>query len=238
MSASSDRRDRVDLDVVGSLAEPNRRALYDYVTSRRGWVSREDAADGVGLQRGIAAHHLDRLAADGLLEVDYQRQNARSGPGAGRPAKVYRRALAEFRVNLPPRHYDLAGSILADAADCCRRDGTPMDEAIDRAAGAEGRRIGAAAQAALGRRTSPAARRACMLDQLRLRGFEPELEGDGAIVLHNCPFHLLAQQHTDLICGMNLRLFDGILAELGDTGLEARLEPSERSCCVRLRPIT
>jgi predicted ArsR family transcriptional regulator len=238
MTADSDRGDRADLEVIGALAEPNRRALYDYVTSRRGWVSREDAADGVGLQRGIAAHHLDRLAADGFLEVDYQRQTSRSGPGAGRPAKVYRRSPAEFAVSLPPRRYDLAGSLLAEAADRCRKDGTPIDRAIDRAARDEGHRLGAAARQALGRRTRTAARRASMLDQVRLRGFEPEVQRDGVIVLHNCPFHLLARQHTELVCGMNLCLFDGILAELGGTGLEARLEPTEGTCCVRLRPVT
>jgi len=233
----SPRPDRADLDVISALAEPSRRALYDYVTSRRDWVSREDAADGVGLQRGIAAHHLDRLAADGLLEVDYQRQTSRTGPGAGRPAKVYRRAPAEFGVSLPPRHYDLAGSLLAEAADRSRADGTPIEQAIDRAARDEGHRIGAAARQSLGRRTRSEARRACMVDQLRLRGFEPETTDDGGVVLYNCPFHLLAREHTELICGMNLCLFDGVLEELSDTGLEARLEPTEATCCVRLRPI-
>lgn len=237
MTADSDRGGHADLDAISALAEPNRRALYDYVTSRHDWVSREDAADAVGLQRGIAAHHLDRLAAGGFLEVDYQRQGGRTGPGAGRPAKVYRRGPSEFAVNLPPRHYDLAGRLLAEAADRCRRDGTPIEEAIDRAARDEGHRIGVAARHALGRRTRQAAVRACMLDELRLRGFEPETQGDGAVVLHNCPFHQLARQHTDLICGMNLCLFDGLLDELGDIGLRARLEPTEGTCCVRLRPV-
>lgn len=238
MPPEPDHEDRADLDAIGALAEPSRRALYDYVTGRRAWVSREEAADAVGLQRAVAAHHLDCLAADGLLEVDYQRQGSRSGPGAGRPAKVYKRSPEERRVSLPPRHYELAGRLLAQAANQSRSDGVRIEQAIDRAARDEGRRIGAAARQALGRHNRRGARRARVVEQLRLRGFEPEIEEDGGVVLHNCPFHLLAAEHTELICGMNHCMLDAILAELGDTGLDARLEPQAGHCCVRLRPDT
>src|SRR3954451_24809447 len=83
---------------VGVLAEPSRRALYEYVVDQGTWVGRDQAADAIGAQRGIAAHHLDRLAEAGLLEIGYQRLGDRTGPGAGRPAKVYRRASAEVTV--------------------------------------------------------------------------------------------------------------------------------------------
>jgi predicted ArsR family transcriptional regulator len=227
-----------DLDAIGTLAEPNRRALYDYVTHQRDWVGREQAADALGLRRGIAAHHLDRLADEGLLEVDHRHLTARRGPGAGRPAKVYRRSPIELSVALPPRRYDLAGQLLAEGADRARRNGTPIDRAIDQAARDEGRRVGAAARHALGRRTSARSHRAGVLDQLRTHGFEPETQADGTTVLHNCPFHRLAQDHTELICTMNLSFLEGILTEVGETGLSARLEPSENYCCVRLHPDT
>src|SRR3712207_7869094 len=48
---------------------------------------------------------------------------------------------------------------------------------------------------------------------------------DGAVALANCPFHALAQQHTALVCGMNLRLLEGVLEEVGGAGLTARLAP-------------
>ena len=70
------------------LGEPSRRALYDHIVSAGDWVGRDAAADAAGIQRGVAAHHLDRLAEEGLLDVDYQRLTGRTGPGAGRPAKV------------------------------------------------------------------------------------------------------------------------------------------------------
>ena len=226
-----------DLGPIGALAEPNRRALYDYVAGRRDWVSREQAADAVGIRKGIAAHHLDRLADDGLLEIDFQHLSPRRGPGSGRPAKVYRRASSEFGVSLPPRHYDLAGRLLAEAVDRSRADGTSIDETISGAANGEGRRIGAIARGRLGRRTSQAARRAVVIQELHDHGFEPEVLPNGEAVLRNCPFHRLAQDHTQLICGMNLCLVDGLLSQVGDTGLSAHLEPQDGSCCVRLHPV-
>jgi predicted ArsR family transcriptional regulator len=53
-------------------------------------------------------------------------------------------------------------------------------------------------------------------------------------MLANCPFHILAQDHTELVCGMNLRLLNGLLDGLAPTGLTARLDPAPPHCCVRL----
>jgi predicted ArsR family transcriptional regulator len=224
------------VEAIGALVEPNRRLLYEYVVDRRDWVGRDEAATAVGIGRGITAHHLDRLADDGLLEVDYRRLNDRSGPGAGRPAKVYRRAPSEVAVSLPPRHYDIAARLLAEAAERSRRDGTPIEHAIELAAREEGRAIAADAELALDRRAGIGARRARVLEELRARGFEPEVQRDGVVVLHNCPFHQLSQTHTELICGMNLCLLDSLLGEFPDLGWRAALEPAQNFCCVRFHP--
>jgi predicted ArsR family transcriptional regulator len=227
---------RDQLAAVGVLAEPSRRALYEYVAGERGWVSREQAADAVGIQRGIAAHHLDRLAAEGLLEVDYRRLTGRRGPGAGRPAKVYRRASDEVSVSLPPRRYELAAKLLAEAADRSRQEGVPIEGPLDDAARNEGRLLARESRGMLGRRTSLRARRERFFDALRSLGFEPETHSDGVTVLHNCPFHHLARAHPELICGMNLCLLDSMLEEIEGTGLRAALEPDDNYCCVRLHP--
>jgi predicted ArsR family transcriptional regulator len=237
---SDERRDA--LDSIAALSEPNRRALYAYVVERRDWVSREQAAEALGLQRGIAAHHLDRLADDGLLEIDYRRLNNRRGPGAGRPAKVYRRAESELGVSLPPRDYELAGRLLADAADRSRGDGLPIEESLEHAARDAGRALAAAVELDIAAATSNGKRdgacrevhRARVVEVLRQRGFEPETRGDGVTVLHNCPFHHLAQAHTELVCGMNLCLLDSFLTELDGLDLRAELEPEDGYCCVRV----
>jgi predicted ArsR family transcriptional regulator len=219
---------------VGALAERSRRALYEFVAAQRDWVSRDQAADALSIQRGIAAHHLDRLAEEGLLEVEYRRLSGRRGPGAGRPAKIYRRASEEITVTLPPRRYELAGRLLAAAADRSRRDGVPIDGALDAAAREEGRALGAASRARLDRRTSQRARREALFEELRSLGFEPETLDNGVTVLHNCPFHHLSRAHTELICGMNLCMLDSMLEEAEGTGLRAALEPEDGYCCIRL----
>jgi predicted ArsR family transcriptional regulator len=231
MSPSDDDLDA--LGAVGALAEPHRRRLYEIVVVARRWMSRDEAAAASGLGRSVASHHLDRLADDGLLEVDYRRMNDRRGPGAGRPAKVYRRAPTEVAVHLPPRDYELAGRILAEATDVARRDRTPIDDAVRDAARRVGVEIGRSARSRMEGRSRREARRA-VVEELRERGFEPESVLDGRVILHNCPFHHLAQEHTDLICGMNLCVFNALIDELGTASLSARLEPDPEQCCVQL----
>ena len=100
---------------IGALADDTRRALYEYVSGQAEPVGREQAATALGLAVHNVSFHLDRLAAEGLLEVEYRRLSGKTGPGAGRPSKLYRRAAREFAVSLPPRRYDLVGDILAAA---------------------------------------------------------------------------------------------------------------------------
>jgi predicted ArsR family transcriptional regulator len=224
------------LAALSALGEPTRRALYEHIAAVGDWVSRDDAADAIGIERGTAAHHLERLAADGLLEVDYRRLSGRQGPGAGRPAKLYRRAHRDFEVSLPPRDYELAGTLLADAVDRARAEGTDIAEAIDDVATAEGRRLGDEITSRLRRgRAKQSSRQRVVLETLEDHGYEPRIVDDGTVVLRNCPFHQLAQHHTDLICGMNLCLVKAAVDSVGNTGLDARLEPEEGLCCVKLR---
>src|SRR3954451_15625241 len=100
---------------VAALAEPTRRRLYEFVARSPFPVSRDDVAGATDVPRPTTAFHLDRLVADGLLDVHYERRSGRTGPGAGRPAKLYRRAESPVAVSLPERHYDLAGELLAAA---------------------------------------------------------------------------------------------------------------------------
>jgi predicted ArsR family transcriptional regulator len=207
---------------ISALGEPTRRALYEYVSAAGTWVGRDEAADALDLERATAAHHLDRLAADGLLEVDFQRTSGKQGPGAGRPAKVYRRAGREFAATLPPRDYELAGRVLAEAVDRSRTEGTDISTALERVARDEGTRLAGTSKS--------------VIDVLLREGYEPVREADGTIVLRNCPFHHLAQEHTDLICGLNLALLKGTVDALADARLAPCLDPAEGRCCVKLQP--
>jgi predicted ArsR family transcriptional regulator len=126
---------------IGVVADPVRRQLYRFVCSQAQPVTRDQAAAAVGVARHKAKFHLDRLEAEGLLEADYVRLTGRTGPGAGRPAKRYRRGHREFAVALPARDYELAGHIMAEAISESARTGTPILDALDSAAAAHGAAI-------------------------------------------------------------------------------------------------
>jgi predicted ArsR family transcriptional regulator len=229
---------------IATLDQPVRRELYELLVQRDDWVSRDDAAERLGVPRSVAAFHLDKLAEARLVDVRFERPPGRSGPGAGRPAKKYRRAEHEIAVSLPDRRYDLAGALLAEAVSDAVASGRPADAALADAARRTGRELGGAIreEAATGRGRPQGGReartraaRAGALRALVRLGYEPhELGGD--IVLANCPFHALAERHRSLVCGMNLDLLSG-LAEGLDAAerLSPRLEPAAGVCCVRLR---
>jgi predicted ArsR family transcriptional regulator len=217
---------------VASLAEPQRRALYRFVVERDRPVSKDEAAAAMGVPRSVAAFHLDRLVADGLLTTEYRRLSGRRGPGAGRPAKLYRRAAGELSVSLPDRRYDLAARLLAGAVDEANRTGAPVARALTRIATERGRRLGERARALAGKRPSRRALVDAALSVLDEQGYEPRAEG-AEVVLANCPFHALVDEQRDLVCGMNHDVLSGMATAVGDGVLTARLEPSDSSCCVR-----
>ena len=223
--------DRFEAGVSGvsALAEPARRALYLYVAAQPGPVSRDQAAEGCSLPSHSAKFHLDRLVEAGLLEVEFRRLSGRTGPGAGRPAKLYRRSGRQISVSLPERRYDLAGHVLAAAIDRSLAEGLPLSAAVTEAAEAEGRRIAEETTPTSGEST----RRAEHV--LRANGYEPDT-GDSGIRLLNCPFDALAREHTDLVCGMNVALVTGVLDGVGCDSLEAVLAPEPGLCCVKAVP--
>jgi predicted ArsR family transcriptional regulator len=215
---------------LSALTEPVRRALYRFVVSQREPVTRDQAAAGVDVARHVAKFNLDRLVDDGLLEADYRRPPGRGGPGAGRPAKVYRRADVEVEVSVPERHYDLAGRLLARAAVEADRTHAPVHTTLDRVATAAGREAGESAVGRQGRRRNPSR---TLVEALTEHGYEPRSE-DGGIVLDNCPFHSLACEETELVCGMNRSFLAGVIDGVAPGRFEAVLQPVEGRCCVRI----
>lgn len=218
------------ISAVAALGDASRRAVYSYVLAAGGEVGRDDVAAALGMVRGTAAFHLDRLAKEGLLTVSYRRLSGRGGPGSGRPAKFYARAAQEIAVSLPARQYDLAGDLLAAAIEDSAEYGRPVAESVKVVATAAGREIREQAKA-----LNPAPR---LEEVLERYGYEPATQEDGSIVLRNCPFHRLARKHTDTVCGLNLALLASI-TEQGDGGHQdwayrAVLDPAPGRCCVRI----
>lgn len=212
---------------IGALADDTRRALYEYVVAQPQPVGREQATAALGIAQHNVNFHLDRLVADGLLEAEYRRLSGKSGPGAGRPSKLYRRAAREFMVSLPPRRYDLVGDILAAAVTRAETGGT-LQEALGEAAREKGSTVGRAAE---GVDDEPLT---AMAQVLGSQGYEPHVDR-GVLVLSNCPFDALAQQHTALVCGLNRDFVQGVAEGLGYRQVAACLEPEPDQCCVKAR---
>ena len=211
-----------DLASLSSLDDPVRRRLYEVVCERTEPVGRDEAAAAAGVGRALAVYHLDKLVEAGLLTASYQRPPGRSGPGAGRPAKLYMRSDREFAVTVPPREYELAARLLVQAVES-DPSGQSRAALLDAA-----RRLGSE----LGRRFQHG--KADLAEALAEQGYEPRRGEDGVIRLRNCPFHQLAEHHRDVVCGMNLGLIEGILAGLGTDGLRPVLDPRPGHCCVAI----
>jgi predicted ArsR family transcriptional regulator len=213
---------------ISVLADSVRRRLYRFVCSQDQPVSRDQAAQAVGIARHKAKFHLDRLEAEGLLDADYVRLTGRSGPGAGRPAKRYRRGTKEFAVTLPARDYELTARIMADAIAESARTHTPILNVVDDTAAVYGSAIAATAR---DHGSSVDTALEIVLRILTEHGYEPRRTGS-MVVLANCPFQALAADHTDLICRLNHSLLAGFADSIAADLLETRLERGESRCCV------
>lgn len=210
------------------LSEPVRRSLYRYVASRGDDVGRDEAASAVGIDRSLAAFHLDKLVERGLLEVSFRRLTGRTGPGSGRPSKLYRRSARQHEVSLPPRHYELAARLLAAGVESAGP--TPAAAAVDAVAHRFGEEMGRAVAEGATAAATAEDRASAVAGALGAYGYEPFRDGP-TLRLRNCPFHALAEAHRELVCGMNRALVEGVVEGLGAGGLEACREFEPGHCC-------
>jgi predicted ArsR family transcriptional regulator len=225
-----------DVAAVSLLDEPTRLRLYQAVVDH-GLISRDAAARAVDISRDLAAFHLDRMVEGGLLKVSYRRLSGRTGPGAGRPAKLYTRADAEISVSLPARRYDLLAETLAQGLDALATSvgEKEVTAAVGEPARQHGRTAGTAIKAAAGPRATRKRRAERLVELLETSGFEPAVAANGkTITLGNCPYRGVAESHRDLTCGMNLAWAEGVLEAAGQTGYEPRLDIEPGRCCVVL----
>lgn len=213
--------DLAALTGLSHLEDPVRRQLYECVAQSDAPISREQAAATVGIGRTLAAYHLDKLADAGLLTISYQRLTGRDGPGAGRPAKLYARAPGEMTISVPPRDYELLARLLVGAVE--KDESGAVKAAVDGAAFEAGRSVGAESA-----RDIVAALRRC--------GYLPHVDDD-CVSLRNCPFHRIARDHRDVVCDLNLRLVEGIIAGCGQPRAHAELTPHPDRCCVVVRGV-
>lgn len=221
------------VEAVSVLADDLRRGLYGFVRRAHRPVTREEAAGDAGISAKLAAFHLDKLVAAGLLRARYD------SPGGvrkvGRKPKVYEPADTHIRISIPERRPDVLAEILVDAV-LTEEPGESARSAALRTARRRGEELGAAERA----RTRPGRlgpERSLTLTEpvLEQHGFEPHRRASTELELLNCPFHPLAARSPELVCGINHAFLGGFLTGLEAAGIDAVLAPRPGRCCVELR---
>jgi predicted ArsR family transcriptional regulator len=144
------------VDALSGIAQPELREIVLFARSQARRVSADDVAARFRIHRSVARGRLDRLAAAGLLAVTFERRTGRTGPGAGRPAKLYGVPPETTAIEFPHRHYEqLVGHLL---------DAVPVDErnvTLPRTGAAFARDLAGAAGLGRTRGVRSAAERAC-----------------------------------------------------------------------------
>lgn len=218
---------------VAALHDESRRRLYEFIRCQRRPVTREEAGDALGISRKLAAFHLDKLVAVGLLRTRVGQD--RDEPKVGRRPKVYELSGVDVRVTVPDRRHDLLAHILVEAVVSSSDDANSRSAAI-RVAHEYGVAIGAAQR----REVRPGrlgAERALSLAELLLQryGFEPSREAPTTVRLRNCPFHPVVERSPELVCAINHAFVTGLLDGLEARSAQATLAPRAGECCVELR---
>jgi predicted ArsR family transcriptional regulator len=219
------------IESVALLRDPLRRSIYRYVARSTAAVGRDEVAAAVDASRSLVAFHLDKLVGQGMLRTSFRRLSGRSGPGAGRPAKLYERSDLQVEVSLPAREYELAARLLLHAVD--GRGRTGACERLQAAARELGHLEGERASNLHGAPKGRGASLQLLEPVLEQLGYEPFRDG-GAVRLRNCPFHALAEQSAATVCGMSLALIEGALDGLKAKGVAAHLAPAPGRCCVEI----
>ncbi|HEU5388359.1 MAG TPA: helix-turn-helix domain-containing protein [Streptosporangiaceae bacterium] len=220
-----------DLTAVALLAEPIRQRLYLYLRERDEPVGREEVARELGVKARHVAFHLDKMAEAGLLEVEYRRLSGRTGPGAGRTAKVYWASSRSFSVLIPQTRYALAASMMASALSAGGSGADGADSLQDVATSVGGTLGGEIRQ----QTQTNSARQEAVWHKLEQLGYEPQVEKSGEWTLRNCIFSELSTSHRELVCGMNAALIGGVVdgAHLLSLHVERR-RAAWPACCIRL----
>lgn len=210
------------LSAVAALGDPVRKQLFELVRGAGQALSRDECAEALGLPKSTVRVQLDKLVEERLLRVEYRKLGGRTGPGSGRPSKLYAVAQAEVSASVPPRHYDLAAALLAAAVQRSIDTGENVEESMAAVAYDEGLRLGAEA--------------GDIHTLLAETGYSPEPDEAGGTIMANCPFHRLSEDHTGVVCSLNGSLLSGALEGCGDARHDLAPDAEMSHCCARLVP--
>ncbi|MGH3029435.1 MAG: hypothetical protein ACRDNE_01470 [Gaiellaceae bacterium] len=215
------------LDRLAAAGDPQLRRILVYARGRREPFTAAEAAASLDMHRNVARSRLDRLAEAGFLEVALERRGRRRGPGAGRPAKVYRVAPELEGVEFPDRRLAELISLLVKKVPARGRP-----KALREAGEDFGRQLAAAADLKPSRSVVTGLERVC--DALGSLGFQVSvvaLEGDRAeLASPTCPLRPLVVKCPDA-AGIDQGMWAGLI-EGGVRGVSADRVECETPRCL------
>lgn len=223
--------------LVAALGDGTRRRVFFTVREADGLVGKDDVADAVGITRRLAGFHLDKLVEQGFLRAEFHRRTGKTGPGAGRPAKMYALAEAEEQSRLEVKHYDLLAELLLRAMD--DRSGEDPQQVLERVGYEFGRELGEAERAA-GRSPSYASTTDAVMGVvgvLTRYGFGATPGADGEFTTRACPFEDMAKVDPVRVCGLDRAIWRGVLSAFNpEATLDAVATRTEgdASCAARI----
>jgi predicted ArsR family transcriptional regulator len=94
------------VDTLQAIGDPELRRVLLHARSSGTSITVDELALDLGIHRNVARSRLDRLVAASLLHVHFERRTGRTGPGAGRPARLYSVAPELASVEFPPHGYE------------------------------------------------------------------------------------------------------------------------------------
>ena len=198
-------------DLTSSLGDPTRRAIYIAVRESSEPLTTSKVAALFGVHPNVARHHLERLAADGYLEVSQHRRPRKNGPGAGRPAKSYEATSKEVSVHFTPRRFEMLVEMLIRVLE----EVAPEDVAA--VAEKVGRSYAAELAAEIGTLDDPGYDAAVQAVASAMTGLGFSVDGDTEgqrLLTSHCPFGETAMSHPEVICSLDRGLVAGFFGAL------------------------
>jgi predicted ArsR family transcriptional regulator len=198
--------------LVAALGDGTRRRVFFTVREADRLMGKDDVAEVVGITRRLAGFHLDKLVEQGFLRAEFKRRTGRTGPGAGRPAKLYALAEAEQDSRLEVKHYDLLAELLLRTMG--DRSGEDPQAVLERVGYEFGRELGEAEREA-GRSPSYASTTDAVMGVVGVLtrfGFGASVNEEGRITARMCPFEEMAKVDPQRVCGLDRAIWRGVLS--------------------------
>ncbi|MDJ0925830.1 MAG: helix-turn-helix domain-containing protein [Acidimicrobiia bacterium] len=203
-------------DLAATLGDATRRGIYITVRESVEPVTAGQIGELFDIHTNVARHHLDRLVADGYLQVTRKRKAERRGPGAGRPAKHYETTEKEISVQFPARRYDLLAELLARIVERVAPDSAAeIAEEVGREYGRE-----LAAEVGIAKDTGFDTAITAVAKVMLGVGFETEASAEDRVLLTRfCPFGETAAKHSEIVCKLDQGIVSGLLESTNASGV-------------------